>query len=186
MFGVLGTTSGVGVYYELSESAVDETAQVERLSDEGDRSAVMARHERLFQIRDAHKRRVWPLAAGEIVLGMAMFILASRAMTGRLMARNLLVQITVAQAALLAAIYWERTEERRAFVEAKVALQHALAREQHADATTLRITSRLPGVVHGIYAVGTALRVLCNLGIVFAVTRPRCREFFDPDGVPSR
>jgi hypothetical protein len=110
---------------------------------------------------DRDRSREFPLAVAALLVGAAMVVFAQRAMIGREWARALLVQLTLAHAALVVLQYVLTPRIQRATVELGAFLSGV-------DATLM---ARL-------VVVGTGISVMANMLIVLGLTRQRSRAFY--------
>jgi hypothetical protein len=152
-------------------------------SDE-DRRRAEALYQRFIEVAELARKRAFPLAAATWVLGAALLALASRGLAGRNNTRSALVQVILAQAALVGATYFVTPDLRNAELdwELERTLIHqreTLTPEQYQQAVPMMQSARNVGVPGWI-----VVRSVISLLIVFALTRPRSREFFEAAGKP--
>lgn len=134
---------------------------------------------------DNSRRRSFPLAAAALVLGAAMTVMAARAMAGRRGARELLMQLVLAQALLAVITYVALPDVRRAAIGFELAVQQdAFAASpkpgdeigqqvfQIMHGWVLRLTTLLP-------MIRLALGSLASVIVLLALTRARVRAFFE-------
>jgi hypothetical protein len=158
------------------------------IADEADRAAVIARFEGYLHALDAAKGRQWPLAVASLLLGSAVLVAATRALSGNSGARSALVQLVIAQAGANAAGYWllrdvseARMRFHEAVYEAQDARYHPLESSRPDEAARRRI--------FGIAApIKLATTTLGSVLIVIALTRRRARALLDapPEAVEER
>jgi hypothetical protein len=118
-------------------------------------------HERVDEYTaalDHARNRKFPLSVATLLVGAAMVVFAQRAMVGREWARSLLVQLTLAHAAIIGLDYWLTPDVRIAL------------------AGLLGLDADTPSMMRAL-AVATVLSVLTSLLIVLGLTRQRSREF---------
>jgi hypothetical protein len=184
----LGLGQGCDGYLDMSfyrSERLDPSAIVQSVSNDADRITIQKRFDAWVVAMDAAKTRVFPLGVAALVLGMATIIFAMRAMAGRKSARSALIQLVIAQAALGGASFALRTDDRRAYNDLAAAVATSRARAMAPDPaqadSVARITVAAQSVMPPVYL---ALRTLACALIVFAITRPRAREFFDAASDP--
>ncbi len=181
--GACGSTDGWGTIEIYRGAQLDATRDLTSHGDslrEDDRKAIQAAVDKMLAAMDVERPRVFPLAVAELVLGVAMFIFAAAAMTGRGGARRVLVQIVIAQALLVLATFvltptlrWSNIDIMLAQANVK-ALSHGEKPETvELTVPALRVFYR--GVIIALLVVRSAVAAL----IVVALTRPRARAFYD-------
>jgi hypothetical protein len=186
LFGVGGACNGYQTVAIYRGEAIDPSAFVQGITDDVDRAAVSAQFEHLFGAMDAARDRGWPLGIAALLVGSAVILYAMRAMSGRGGARAGLVQLIIVQAGLNVASYWllrdvTATEEK---LEAAniVAKMHEQVPERSRADEMARVQVRLRHLMPPVFL---ALRILGSALIVFALTRPRSREFFEAASDPA-
>lgn len=180
LFGVMSALDG------CNRVAYYRGAKVERFEDglnvETNRAAVREAVDAYLTTLDQERRVMFPLSVADIVLGMAMFLMAAGAMAGRNGARRALTQIVVVRAGLAILAYAVTPRVRAADMDLSRAVGSAFLREAEsdtaaADKAVAEYNERLrvmPAVAAGALAFKTAA-----LGIVvLALTRRRTREFY--------
>ncbi len=152
------------------------------IKDEADRARADAMFRRYTEVADDARSRAVPLAAAIFVLGAALLALAARGLAGKNNTRSALLQVVVAQALVVGASYWITRDVRYA------------ERDWIAEQTLIQQKQSLPPdqyeqvvpMVHAIRRVWDptwlAIRTLASGLIVFALTRPRSRAFFEAAG----
>jgi hypothetical protein len=161
------------------------TEQVEPAASEGtvDEDRLHAQRERLDDAVYAARRRVLPLAAASLLLGVSLWIFAVGAMAGRPGARVLLCQLVAAHAALGVLFYLLTPDVRR--VEGDVAREtidiaaHAALDGGTVDARTqqaLALTGEAVGVWQVVLQAGD---LVLHGAVLLALTRRRTRAFYD-------
>jgi hypothetical protein len=180
LFGVGGACNGYQTVAIYRGEALEPSAFVQGITDDADRAAVSAQFEHLFAAMDAARDRGWPLGVGALLLGSAIILYAMRAMGGRGGARAGLVQLIVVQAGLTVASYWLLRDvmaaERDLDSANIVAKVHEQVPERRRADEMARVQVNLRRWMPPIFLV---LRSLGSALIVFALTRPRSREFFE-------
>ena len=144
------------------------------------RAEVLYQH--FIEAAEQARKRAFPMAAATWVLGAALLALASRGLAGKTNTRHALVQVVIAQAAVVVATYFVAPDLRNAELdwEQELALIHqqeTLSPEQYQRAVPMMQNARRFGVP-GWLVVRSFVSVL----IVFALTRPRSRAFFEAAG----
>ncbi len=176
--GACGSTSGWATI-ELYRGAQVDNRATEFKRDE-DRKAVSAAFERMLSVMDEERPRAFPLAAGELVLGVAMFLMAAAAMTGRGGARRVLVQITFAQAILVVIAFFLTPKYRWAQIDWAVVQEAGKLFES--GQTDQQIKQTLPAIrvlYRSIPIVMLIVRSVVAALVMFALTRPRARAYYD-------
>ena len=149
-----------------------------------DRNRAEALYHRFTEVADAARKRAIPLAAATFVLGAALLALGSRALAGKTNTRGALVQVVIAQAAVVGLAYYLTADIRNAELdwEMERTLIHqreTLPADQYEQVVPMMQSMRHYGVPGWL-----VLRTLASALIVFALTRPRSREFFEAAGKP--
>ena len=123
---------------------------------------------------------MFPLSVGELVLGLAMFILGAAAMAGRGGARSSLVQIVLVQAALIVGTYVATPKVRAAASEMELTVRAAELEEAGNDPALVKDTvHRFRQIEPAITGVVLGGRIMVALLIVLALTRKRTRAFYE-------
>ncbi len=149
------------------------------IRDDADRARVEALFQRFVDAAARARGRALPMAAATFVLGAALLSLATRGLGGRSNTRSALMQVVTVQAVVVVLGYFVTREmlDAESDWQYEVALVHQRERvpaEQLAEITpTLRVMQRWAP------PAWLALRTFASVLIVFALTRPRAREFFD-------
>lgn len=178
-FGACGSTGGWATI-ELYRGAQADSRAAD-FSHEDNRKAVTATYDRIMTAMDAERPREFPLAAGELVLGFAMFMLAAAAMTGRGGARRALVQVTIAQAALDVASFVLTPKTRFARIDWAMAQEAGKLLE--AGQSKAQVDHTMPWMrvlAHGLSIAELVVTTIVAGLIVFALTRPRSRAYYEP------
>lgn len=141
-------------------------------------------YERFSVVADEARGRAFPMAIATWLLGAALLAFASRGLAGKTRSRNALVQIVVAQAAVVAATYFVTPDVRNAELDWQIerTLIHqreTLSPEQYEQTVPMMHTLRRYGVPGWL-----VVRSLISGLIVLALMRPRSREFFEAAGKP--
>jgi hypothetical protein len=158
-----------------------------------DRGRAEDLYRRFGEVADNARARAIPLAAATFVLGAALLALASRALAGKTNTRTPLIQVVVAQAAIVMLSFFLTRDVRNAELDWDIARNAELDREvmrrirppQEADPA-----QQYEQMVPAIRALRTTvidpawlvLRTIASALIVFALTRQRSRAFFDAAG----
>lgn len=149
-----------------------------------DRKRAEDLYQRFTVVADEARKRAFPMAVATWILGAALLAFASRGLAGKTKSRNALVQIVIAQAAVVAATYFVTPDLRNAELdwEMERTLIHqreTLTAEQYEQAVPMMHAVRRFGVPGWL-----VVRSLLSGLIVFALTRPRSRQFFEAAGKP--
>jgi hypothetical protein len=154
---------------------------------DADRAAVESARDRLATAMDEEKTRVFPVSIAMLLLGVTTMLFALRAMGGRAGAREILIQLVVAQAGLNLAAYPLLTQTRNAHLDLEDAHAIGDAHEVMPDAPPeAERFMRLEIAALRLRApVSLALHTLGAVFIVIALTRPRSRQFFEAARDPA-
>jgi hypothetical protein len=183
--GVTAAADGCGMvgYYRGTLPLVDQPIG-DGVTDE-DRQMIQAAALQVETAREQDRHILFPLAAGGLVLGMAMFAFATAAMAGRDGARRAVTQLVAVRAVMLcvefATTKREREAEqelRRAHLVADIHATHNVQAEQviaQSDASLKRLG---PSLAVG----GVVVRILAFGLVVLALTRQRTRQFYEAAG----
>ena len=176
--GACSSTSGWATIALYRGAQVDNRSH--DFQRDEDRTAVTASFDRMLAAMDEERPRAFPLAAGELVLGVAMFIMAAAAMTGRGGARKVLVQLTMAEAALALASFFLTPKTRWGRVDWAVAQQAGKLFES--GQTQDQVNRTIPAIrvlYQSIPIVMLVLSTVVSALVVFARTRQRARAYYD-------
>jgi hypothetical protein len=179
----LGSTGACGGWsmVTLYREPIDPSVVGQRITDEADRAAVVARFQAYLQALDAAKSRGWPLAVASLLLGGAILIAAVRILGGRGAARKALIQLVIAQAGTSALSYWLMRDVFDADLHFVEANQSADIHERITDRPRADEMARKgSNVLRAATPIDFGLRTVGSVLIVFALTRRRARELLDP------
>ncbi len=154
------------------------------IKSDTDRNRAEALYHRFTELADERRGRAIPLAAATFVLGAALLALGSRALAGKTNTRGALMQVVIAQAVLVGGAYFATADIRNAELdwEMERTLIHqreTLPADQYEQVVPMMQSMRHYGVPGWL-----VVRTLASALIVFALTRPRSREFFEAAGKP--
>ena len=171
----------------------DQARSLASIKSDVDRSRAEDLYRRFGEVADNARARAIPLAAATFVLGAALLALASRGLAGKTNTRAPLIQVVVAQAAIVMLTFFLTRDFRHAELEYDIVRNAELDREvmrrigpaQQADPV-----QQYEQMVPAIRALRTnvsdsgwlVLRTMASALIVFALTRQRSRAFFDAAG----
>ncbi len=157
--------------------------ELPEMTREEDRQSMQAAADKLLAAMDAERSRLFPMSVAELVLGIAMFVFAAAAMTGRGGARRVLVQLVAAQAVLVLAMFLLTPKLRWAPVD--ILLAQANAKElEHGDKPEV-VAQNAPAIrvaYRGALIAGLALRTVLAGLVIVALTRQRSRQFYEAAG----
>ena len=152
------------------------------IKSDADRTRAEALYQHFTEVADAARGRAVPLAAATFVLGAALLALGSRAIAGKTNARGALVQIVIAQAAVVGLAYFLTADMRSAELDWE--MERTLIQQRETVPPDQYQYSVV--IVGGMRRYGVPgwliVRTLASALIVFALTRPRSREFFEAAG----
>jgi hypothetical protein len=147
-----------------------------------DRARAEALYQRFAEVADEARKRAFPMAAATWVLGAALLALAARGLAGKSNTRGALVQVIIAQAAVVVATYFVTPDVRNAELDWEV--ERTLI-HQHETLSSEKYEQTVP-MMRAIRRFGApgwlAWRTLVSALIVVALTRPRSRAFFEGAG----
>jgi hypothetical protein len=152
------------------------------IKSDAERTRAEALYHRFTEVADEARARAIPMAAATFVLGAALLALAARGLAGKTNARSPLVQVVVAQAAIVILSYFVTRDVRNAEldweIERTLIHQHeTLPADQYEQVVPMMRSMRAVGVPGWL-----VVRTLASALIVFALTRQRSREFFEAAG----
>ena len=152
------------------------------IKSDTDRTRAEALFKRFTDMSDDARGRAIPIAAATFVLGAALLALAARGLAGKSNTRNALMQVVTAQAVVVAVAYFVIRDVRNAEldwdIERRLIDQHeTLPADQYE-----RVAPMMRGMRPYLLPGGLLMRTLASALIVFALTRPRSREFFEAAG----
>ena len=169
---------------ELYRGHIDDRSH--EMTREDDSKAVASTFQKMLSSLDEERPRAFPLAVGELVLGIAIFIFAAAAMTGRGGARRALLQLTVAQTIIVLALFFVTPKYRAATTEWLVAQQSGqLLEKGQSEAEVRPSMAALRVFRRGLGVALLVLRVSVAGLVLLALTRPRARAYYDAQGEPE-
>jgi len=153
------------------------------IQSETDRTRAEALYRRFTEVADAARARAIPMAAATFVLGAALLALAARGLAGKTNTRSPLMQVVVAQAAIVALSYFVTRDVGNAELDWDV--ERTLIHQRQTLPADQYDQVVVP-MMHSMRAVGVpgwlVVRTLASALIVFALTRQRSRAFFEAAG----
>jgi hypothetical protein len=177
-FGFGGMTEGCSTL-SFYRSGVEASAIVPHFADDATRTHVLELAERTFVARDQARNRLQPLGAASLVLGLAMLFSSWNSMRASAFGRSMLIQATIAQAALMVAHYFAVPEVRATTSDFDRAVTKAALEESTPDPNArdqwTRIYDRFLPKVPGIWL---GMRTMLSALIVVSLTRSSTRKFF--------
>ena len=181
LFGATSFVDGWSIISYYRTSDVDMSAVVRGVDDDGDRARAQVALERYVEALDHDKSRMFPLAAAELLLGLALFTMSAGAMGGRPGARAALVQLIGVQAVVVIIMFGLTARVRVANRDLGSVVGAAQLRKSGSDPKvieeSLAISRKLaPGVEIGY----VTLRSLAAGLVLVALTRRRSRAYFEP------
>ena len=187
-FGLNGARSGWGTV-SLYHEPINPAVAAQGFSDEADRAAIVSRVEAYLHALDAAKARGWPLGVATLLLGTAaMLVFALRAFA---------VEQRGTRGPRAAGPRSGRGQRPHARPHARrhrrgSASPRGELRGEHPRAEPRPEASRRDhaGTAEAMFRIATplslALHLLGSALVVFALTRPRARAFFDPAAAAVR
>jgi hypothetical protein len=183
----LGVIAGREGYtnVELLRNTIDDPPAQ---GTDADRASIESVRERLLETVDEQKSRLFPMSVAMILLGVTSMLFAFRAMAGRAGAREVLIQLVVAQAGLNLAAYPLLGATRNAELDLEEAHLIGGAHESMpADAPpeTERVMRIQVAMWRWRAPMLVALETLGAAFIVVALTRQKSRQFFEAASNPA-
>jgi hypothetical protein len=181
--GMQGSLAGWATW-TMYHAQVDHALPIPTYATDAEREAADASWQRVIAAYDANPREN-AFGVAMLVLGSAMVLFAMRGMAGRSSARNLLVQLVSVQAAIYVLEFFMTKGIRLAQLDCANALQRI------DDARNPEL-NQLPWMVpflafirSWLQAIFLAGRTAVSALVVFALTRPGSREFFEAAPDPA-
>lgn len=172
--GACGATDGWGTIAIYRGAQLEVTHDDDAAHDD-QRKTVQTAVDNMLGAMDVERKRVFPLAAAELVLGVAMFLFAAGAMMGRSGARRAVVQLAIVQAVLVIATFLLTPKLRWTHIDIAMA-QVLTGKEAPQLVTSMRVFYR------AVLIVGLVVRALVAALIVVALTRRRVLAFYEAQG----
>lgn len=149
------------------------------IKSDADRTRAEELYRRFTEIADGAHARAIPMAAATFVLGAALLALAARGLAGKTNTRSPLVQVIVAQAAVVILSYFVTRDVRNAELDWEIERtlihqQETLPPDQYEQVVPMMRSMRAVGVPGWLI-----VRTLASALIVLALTRQRSRAFFE-------
>jgi hypothetical protein len=181
LFGATSFVDGWSILSYYRTTQIDVSAVVRDLDDDHDRKAAQAALERYVDALDADKHRMFPLAAAELLLGIALFGTSAAAMAGRGGGRAALVQVVAVQAAVIVLMFALTARVRSANRELGATIGAAQLRKSGNDPKVVEdsvaISKKIAPAIELLYVVGRT--TVAGLVLV-ALTRRRTRSWYEP------
>jgi len=166
---------------ELYRGHIDDRSH--EMTREDDSKAVASSFQKMLAGLDEERPRAFPLAVGELVLGIAVFVFAAAAMTGRGGARRALVQLMVAQTILVLAIFFVTPKFRAAETEWLVAQQSGQLIDKGHSEADVRLQMNLARAGRRALTITLIIaRTAVAALVLLALTRQRARAYYDAQG----
>jgi hypothetical protein len=182
MFGFSGCMSGCDTIAVYSHARTDASSApvLRAIESAEDKAAVALQFDRLQEVVDHAKERVFPFAVADLVLGIAIVFLTMRAMAGRKSARGLLLQVLLVHVASDIALFILTPDVRAAWVEYFVAAFRALSRTSSQEAA---VSDAALGALRATPAVVLVVRGVATALVLLSLSTTRARAFFE--GTPA-
>lgn len=180
---ILGATSARNALYIIDvfrEPETDVSAQFTEIKSDVARQKLQGAAQGLLDAIHAEQSRLFPISVAELVLGLALFVLAVLAMVGRNGARRALVQVMIVSS-LVVGVEWFATPKLR-------------AAEREATLVQLEVDSIESGIEPQVVAIQVAtwrrlmpivmpirlvVRGAVAMLVVLALTRRRTHLFYE-------
>ncbi len=181
LFGAAGFYDGCMTMSFYHADSVDPAVYVRDVKDDDQRKIVEHAAESLIETTTLARERAFPLAVGAFLLGAVMIAFAARALAGRAGARGPLIQLVAVQAALAILTFVLTPDIRHARVELAVASFDAqLHDKKDAEPAVIAESEAWAAAVFRHFDVSLlGTRTALALFVLFALTRPRSRAFYD-------
>lgn len=181
IFGATSFVDGWSILSYYRTTQVDVSVVVRDLDDDRDRKAASSALEHYVDALDADKHRMFPLAAAELLLGLALFATSASAMAGRRGGRAALVQVVAVQAVVVVLMFALTSRVRSANRELGATLGAAQLRKSGNDPKVIEdsvaISRKIAPFVEVLYVAGRT--TVAGL-ILVALTRRRARAWYEP------
>jgi hypothetical protein len=158
----------------------DHTASIHKsIRDDEDRAHAEELYQRYVDVADSARSRAVPLAAATFVLGAALLALAARGLAGKSNTRSALMQVVAVQAIVVGAGWFFTRDVRDAEEEWQYSTFLSYQRESLPPDQYAEVARTIRGIRRWGPPSWLAFRTLASALILFALSRPRSREFFD-------
>lgn len=156
-----------------------------------DRARAESLYEHFTQVADAGRSRAFPMAVAIFLLGAALLAFAARGLAGKTNSRSALVQIVTAQAVMVVLAYFLTRDIRNAELDWEFEMQLIHQHEKLPPDQYEQVVPMMNSMRRFVPPGWLVVRTIASALIVFALTRPRSREFFEAagaggDGVSER
>jgi|GEM_PF-5781973 len=180
VFGATGFVEGWSLvtYYRTPDT--DLAADARNIDDTQDRALVKARLGDLAAALEQDKTRVFPFAAAELLLGIALFAFSAGAMAGRSGARSVLVQIVAVQAVVVVLMYFMTSHVRVAARELNIVSKTAQQRKTDDPKVVEDVATLSRKVLPAIEAGQLVFRSIVAGLVLIALTRRRSLAYYEP------
>jgi hypothetical protein len=156
-----------------------ESPLVEEGRTPGDRALLQERLSDKFAAMSKARGRLFPLGVAALLVGIAMVLVALRAMAGRTGAHKLLVQLVVVEAALRIGTYALESDVRAYDRALGAAMFDVKLRQSVPEDEAARLAPFGAATLRVFEPIHLVLGTLGSALVVFALTRRRSRAFFE-------
>ncbi|CAN5220643.1 hypothetical protein BH09MYX1_BH09MYX1_67100 [soil metagenome] len=179
VLGASAAFNGMVLIDVYRQPETDVSAQYADMKNDAQRAKMQSATQALLDAVHAEESRLFPLSAAELVLGMALFILAALAMVGRNGARGALVQVVIVYTAVLVGEHFATPKVRAAEMELRLTEVEADLPDGGMDPqmVALQIATQRK-LIPLVQPIRLAVRGAMALLIVLALTRKRTRAFY--------
>lgn len=129
IFGLSSAIRGWNHVSMFHQSRPDPGWLVRDVTDHEERARLETAMQGILDAYEQAKGRLYPLSVAEMLIGIALFVMAGRAMRGRPFGRNAVRQLIAVQSALTMATYYLTPEVRGAYGDNAAALASPKLRE---------------------------------------------------------
>ena len=180
VLGASAAFNGMFLINVYREPEADVSSQYETIKNDALRQKMQTATQGLLDAIQAEESRLFPLSSAELVLGLALFVLAVLAMLGRSGARRALVQVILVNTALLIGEHFATPKVRAAEQDVRLTQTEVDLNDAGMDPQMIAIqieTQRrlMPFVLPVRLVVRSAITLL----IVLALTRKRTYAFYE-------
>ncbi|WP_394833224.1 hypothetical protein LVJ94_42650 [Pendulispora rubella] len=183
IFGAMGFVNGCTTVMVLRGEGPAPHETTEMIQSDEQRAQASQAAENYYSTMNHARHRYFPLSVAGMLLGGVMVLFAARAMSGREAARNPLIQVVAAQAALVLLAHFLAADVRHASLNFENAITAARMRDSTQDPQALesveQFVAMVPRILHMRDTGWLVVRSLLSGFIVIALTRTRAREFFE-------
>jgi hypothetical protein len=155
------------------------------IHDDAERSHAESLFKRFIEVSEDARGRAVPLSAAIFVLGAALLALTARGLAGRSNPRSALMQVVAAQAMVVVLSYFLTRDVREAELDWQLDSWLIHQRETLPPDQFQKVVPTVRDLRRLVPPGWLAFRSLASALIVFALSRPRARAFFEAAAPPA-